>query len=60
MIGMLYRTRHSKHIYACISIDYAHIPYFTMVCITDGDTWVVKGLRELDRYFEPLSPPEEE
>jgi len=60
MIGMLYRTRHSKHIYACIGIDYAHIPFFTMVCITDGDTWVVKGLRELDRYFEPLSPPEEE
>jgi len=32
----------------------------TMVCITDGDTWVVKGLRELDRWFEPLQPKEEE
>jgi len=26
-----------------------------MVCITNGETWVVKGLRELDRYFEPLT-----
>lgn len=60
MVGMLYRTKRSKLIYACISIDYAHIPIFTMVCITDGDTWVVKGLRELDQYFEPLSPQEEQ
>ncbi len=55
MVGMLYRSRRSKYIYACISINYAHIPFFTMICITDGDTWVVKGLRELDRYFEPLT-----
>lgn len=59
MVGMLYRTKRSRHIYACISIDYAHIPIFTMVCITDGDIWKVNGLRELDRYFEPLSPQEE-
>ena len=59
MVGMLYRTKHSKHIYACVSISYLHIPFFTMVCITDGDTWVVKGLRELDRYFEPLELSED-
>jgi endonuclease YncB( thermonuclease family) len=60
MVGTLYRTRRSKHIYACVSISYEHVPIMTMVCITDGDTWVVKGLRELDRYFEPLQPKEEE
>ena len=59
MVGMLYRTKRSQHIYTCVGIEYAHIPYFTMVCITDGDKWVVKGLRELDRYFEPLTPQEE-
>jgi hypothetical protein len=59
MVGMLYRSRLGHNIYACISIDYAHIPLFTMFCVADGDTWVVKGLRELDRYFEPLQPKEE-
>ena len=59
MVGMLYRTKRSLHIYACIGIDYAHIPIFTMVCITDGDTWVVNGLRELEIYFEPLELSED-
>ena len=59
MVGMLYRTRRTQHIYACISISYEHIPFFTMVRITDGDKWVVKGLRELDRHFKPLEPQEE-
>lgn len=54
MIGALYRTKRSGHIYTCVSIDYAHVPIFTMVCITDGDRWVIDGLRELDIYFEPL------
>ena len=57
MIGMLYRTKRSKHIYACISIYHTHIPIFTMVCITDGDKWVVEGFREFDRHFEPLTIP---
>ena len=60
MVGMLYRSRLGHNIYACISIDYLHIPLFTMVCIENGETWEVKGLRELDRYFEPLATPEEE
>ena len=57
MIGMLYRTKRSKHIYACISIYHTHIPIFTMVCITDGDKWVVEGFREFDRHFELLIVP---
>lgn len=59
MVGTLYRSRHTKLIYVCASISYLHIPFFTMVCIADEDTWVVKGLRELDRYFEPLTPEED-
>ena len=57
MIGMLYRTKRSKHIYACININHTHIPIFTMICITDGDKWVVEGFREFDRHFEPLTIP---
>ncbi len=59
MVGMLYRTKRSGLIYACIDIHFEHVPIMTLVCIENGDKWIVTGLRELDKYFEPMSPQEE-
>ena len=60
MVGMLYRTKRGGLIYACIDIHFEHVPIMTLICIENGDKWIVKGLRNLERFFEPLVPTEEE
>jgi hypothetical protein len=59
VVGMLYRTKFKKRIYTCVDVVFAHVATMTMVCIENGDRWVITGLRNFEKYFEPLTQQEE-